>query len=126
MLFSTCKVINEMPVDAKTVISIVIEAIAFVLTVIGNLIVIYAVTRGNKLQKKSNIYILSIAVADLMVGLVAIPVGLLNVSAGLQILKKKKSKFTFNSQSTTGRTITTNAWFCRRYLRACCFHRSFH
>lgn len=78
-----------MPVDAKTVISIVIEAIAFVLTVIGNLIVIYAVTRGNKLQKKSNIYILSIAVADLMVGLVAIPVGLLNVSAGLQILKKK-------------------------------------
>lgn len=89
MLFSTCKVINEMPVDAKTVISIVIEAIAFVLTVIGNLIVIYAVTRGNKLQKKSNIYILSIAVADLMVGLVAIPVGLLNVSAGLQILKKK-------------------------------------
>lgn len=89
MLFSTCKVINEMPVDAKTVISIVIEAIAFVLTVIGNLIVIYAVTRGNKLQKKSNIYILSIGVADLMVGLVAIPVGLLNVSAGLQILKKK-------------------------------------
>lgn len=55
------------------VIFCVFELILFVSILIGNLIVIYVMSREKMLQRKSNIYILSLAVADLMIGLVGIP-----------------------------------------------------
>lgn len=58
----------------------VLEFIAFSFTVVGNVIVIYVMTRGKKLQRRSNIYILSVAVADLMMGTLVIPITIANVS----------------------------------------------
>lgn len=72
-----------MAVNVKIIITIAfftLEFIAFFLSVTGNVIIIYVMTRDKKLEKKSNNYILSVAVADLLVGLVAIPLGVKNVS----------------------------------------------
>lgn len=58
----------------------VFEATAFVLSVFGNLLVIYVMAKKKKLKKKSNYYIISVAVADLLTGLVGIPSCLYAVS----------------------------------------------
>lgn len=69
-----------MIVVASIVVS-ALESLAFVITVIGNLIVIYVMTREKMLLRKSNIYILSVAFADLLMGLMGVPMSILNVSA---------------------------------------------
>lgn len=56
------------------------ELIVFLFTVVGNAIVIYVMAQKKNMKRKSNIYILSVAVADLLVGLVVIPLAGLNVS----------------------------------------------
>lgn len=71
-----------MTFNIQTVVAIILEVIAFILSVIGNSVVIYVMTREKKLKRKSNIYILSVAVADFLVGIVAIPIGIMNVSFG--------------------------------------------
>lgn len=64
--------LDELRVFLVTVF-ILLEALAFVFCVIGNSIVIYVMTREKKLQRKSNYYIVSVAIADILVGLVVIP-----------------------------------------------------
>lgn len=56
-----------------------LELVAFFFGVIGNSIVVYAMASEKKLRRQSNIYILSVAAADLLIGLVAIPAGVVNV-----------------------------------------------
>lgn len=68
--------------DAKLVTTCVfflLESIALFLTVVGNGIVIYVMCSEKKIKRKSNVYILSVAVADLLVGLVAVPSGIAKV-----------------------------------------------
>lgn len=50
-----------------------LEAWAFVFGVFGNFVVIYVMTREKKLRRKSNYYIISVASADLLIGLIGIP-----------------------------------------------------
>lgn len=52
----------------------------FVLSVLGNAVVIYVISRDKKLKSKSNFHILSVAVADLLIGLFGIPFGVVAVS----------------------------------------------
>lgn len=61
------------------VIFVLLELVAFVLSVFGNIIVLYVMTREKKLRRKSNFFIISIAVADLLIGLIEIPTSFLNV-----------------------------------------------
>lgn len=61
---------------------IILESIACIFSVVGNVIVIYAMTREKKLERKSNIYVLSVAFADLLVALVVIPLTVYNVRIG--------------------------------------------
>lgn len=55
--------------------------------VIGNYLVIYVFLRENKLQKRANYYIISLAVADLLTGLLGIPAALLVWLNNLKINK---------------------------------------
>lgn len=59
---------------------IAFESVVSFVIVTGNLIVIYAMTREKMMDRKSNIYILSVAVADLLMGLINVPMLILNVS----------------------------------------------
>lgn len=58
---------------------VLIESIAFLLSVSGNLLVCYAVISNKKRQRLSNKYIFSVAFADLLVGAFAIPAAILKV-----------------------------------------------
>lgn len=60
-----------------------LEAWAFVFGVFGNVLVIYVMTRKKKLRRKSNYYIISVATADLLVGLIGIPTSIFMVPADL-------------------------------------------
>ncbi|XP_032362492.1 adenosine receptor A2b [Etheostoma spectabile] len=53
------------------------ELIIAVLTIIGNLLVCLAVTRNKKLRTVTNYFLVSLAVADILVGLVGIPCAVL-------------------------------------------------
>lgn len=74
--------------SAKLVVTILFflsELIAFLLTVIGNLVVIWVMSREKMLRKKSNHYVLSVSFADLLVGLVALPSGVAKVTKTLNL-----------------------------------------
>lgn len=69
--------------EAKTyilVIIAIIEVLAGVVSVIGNAVVIYVMTRDKMLKRLSNYYVISIAVADFLAGIILIPVTLIVVS----------------------------------------------
>lgn len=57
----------------------IFELSAVILSVFGNILVIYVMTRKKKLRKKSNYYIISVATADLITGLIGIPTSLYTV-----------------------------------------------
>lgn len=65
---------------------VIIESIAFLLSVSGNLLVCYAVISNKKRQRLSNKYIFSVAVADLLVGTFAIPAAILKVRKGVVLV----------------------------------------
>lgn len=52
----------------------------FLSSVVGNSVIIYVISRDEKLKSKSNYHILSVAVADLLIGLFGIPVSVSSVS----------------------------------------------
>lgn len=54
-----------------------IEILIACVAVIGNYLVIYIFLREKKLQRRANYYIISLAVADLLTGLLGIPSALL-------------------------------------------------
>lgn len=56
-----------------------LELVAFVLSVIGNISVIYEMIQEKNLKRKSNLFIISIAVCDLGFGLIANPLAIYNV-----------------------------------------------
>lgn len=57
-----------------TIIIVLIESVMGLIIIIGNSVVIYVMTREKKLRKLSNYHITSLAVADLLVGIVVIPI----------------------------------------------------
>lgn len=57
------------------------EAFAFIFSVGGNLIVAYVMIFKNKLAKPSNKFVLSVAMSDLLIGLIAVPVAVVLVSS---------------------------------------------
>jgi hypothetical protein len=58
----------------------ILDLAIFVCSVVGNSVVIYVISRDKKLKSKSNYHILSVATADLMIGLLGIPLGVFAVS----------------------------------------------
>ena len=63
----------------------VIEVVIAFLAIIGNTIVFIAFFRERKLRHKINFYIISQAIADFGVGLIAIPFGIAVVIWGSQV-----------------------------------------
>ena len=64
---------------------IVTDFCLFLWSVIGNLVVIYVMLCDKKLNSKANYHVLSVATADLLHGLVGIPLTWYNVSTYLSI-----------------------------------------
>lgn len=58
----------------------IVEFSLFLCSIIGNSVVIYVISRDKKLKSKSNYHILSVATADLLIGLFGIPLGVTAVS----------------------------------------------
>jgi 7 transmembrane receptor (rhodopsin family) len=69
------------------VILLVSELVIFILCVFGNAVVCYVMIFREKLKSSASMYILSISVADLLVGLIAIPTG------GLQAVHHQPHNF---------------------------------
>lgn len=82
------------------------EAIALILGVSGNLIVIYVMICKKKLARSSNKFIVSVAFADLSVGLIAIPIGVTTVSLNFNISQQdlRKDKIYISESYTVGST----------------------
>lgn len=59
---------------------IIADLIAFVLSVVGNLAVCYVIIKDKKLSRTGSKFILSVSMADFLVGLIVIPIGILRVS----------------------------------------------
>lgn len=55
----------------------IIEAIVAVVAVVGNALVIIAFCRERKLRRKTNYYIMSLALADFLVGCLGIPIAIM-------------------------------------------------
>lgn len=67
----------------------ILETVAMILIVCGNLVVVYVMIFKKKLIKPSHSFILSVAIADLLMGLVVIPLGILTVSHSIVRQKYK-------------------------------------
>lgn len=76
------------------VIFATLEVWAFVFSVFGNSIVIYVMSREKKLRRRSNYYIVSVAIADFLVGLIGIPCSIYMVDSFIFVKKCYKSYFT--------------------------------
>ena len=57
------------------VVFMIIDFGLFCCSVVGNAVVIYVISRDKNLKSKSNYHILSVAVADFLIGLFGIPLG---------------------------------------------------
>ncbi|CRL01069.1 CLUMA_CG014328, isoform A [Clunio marinus] len=59
------------------VVFLILDVGFFFLSIVGNSVVIYVISRDKKLKNKANYHILSVAVADLLIGLIGIPLGII-------------------------------------------------
>lgn len=66
-----------------------LEVWACVFSVFGNSVVIYVMSREKKLRRKSNYYVISVAIADLLVGLVVIPFSFFAVKSLIHVLMSR-------------------------------------
>lgn len=57
------------------IVLIVCDVCFFFLSVFGNSVVIYVISQNKNLKNKSSYHILSVACADLLLGLIGIPFG---------------------------------------------------
>lgn len=87
----TFKVMEDYP-ETFLAIFIVLEAVCSILSVLGNLIVIYVMISTKELARISNKYILSVAIADFLVGIFVIPLVVVQVS----FLQYEQLIFTLN------------------------------
>lgn len=71
------------------------EALVAITAVIGNALVIAVFCRERKLRKRTNYYIVSLALADFMVGMFGIPFAIL-VSSARQILSFYITRYIFS------------------------------
>lgn len=55
------------------VVTLIVLAIVNIMVIVGNVLVILAVYSTNKLRNVTNMFIVSLAVADLMVGMAVLP-----------------------------------------------------
>ncbi|XP_012695602.2 adenosine A2a receptor a [Clupea harengus] len=62
-----------MPIDASSVVYILLELLIALLSVLGNVLVCWAVALNSNLQSITNLFVVSLAVADIAVGVLAIP-----------------------------------------------------
>ncbi|CAF2686178.1 unnamed protein product [Rotaria sp. Silwood2] len=77
---------NDVRNSAQLIIIIIICSLMCILTIVGNLVVILAVSLVRKLQTASNILIVSLAVSDIFVGLFIMPLALVLEISGTWIL----------------------------------------
>lgn len=93
---------------------ILAESVIGVLAVIGNLLVILVFYREKKLQRRTNYFIISLAVADFLTGLLGIPIALLVSDSNFRL-----RPLTFSVLDLRGIT--------RKYLRmfVCCVNVTF-
>jgi hypothetical protein len=59
---------------------VAVDVVLFCCCIFGNAVVIYVICRDKKLKSKSSYHILSVAVADFIVGIFIIPFNLVTVS----------------------------------------------
>lgn len=61
--------------DSLVLASIVgiLEVTGCLISIFGNAVVIYVMTRQRKLRRLSNFYIISVSVADLLIGVIVVP-----------------------------------------------------
>lgn len=85
------------------------DIILFCCCVIGNSVVIYVIRRERKLKRKSNYHILSVCVADLLIGLIGIPLSVNSVSWKLTFEIKEINRVFVFRKSLESLTITSFA-----------------
>lgn len=75
---------------AQIVLIITVCSLMCLVTIIGNLVVILAVSIVRKLQTASNILIVSLAVSDILVGLFIMPLAMGKIHINIYICKQKR------------------------------------
>lgn len=80
----------------------ILDLAIFICSVVGNSVVIYVISSDKKLRIKSNYHILSVAVADLTIGLVGIPLGVVAVSSPKPVNQNSLLRQKLVPQGVTG------------------------
>jgi hypothetical protein len=74
-----CRKMSEIFVFVQ-ILLVAVDVVLFCCCIFGNAVVIYVICRDKKLKSKSSYHILSVAVADFIVGIFIIPFNLVTVS----------------------------------------------
>lgn len=111
------------PVKAILVLTLMLLLVStIVFSVVGNLIVIYVMTQEKKLHKHSNFYIVSVAVADFLLGLIGIPPCIYMVSLLTGLLSANNLKCFNILQIMTGRLLSLSMFKLCHAVPALCFN----
>lgn len=79
---SQCPPIQQMAVQKNWAALLILVVIA--VTVMGNILVILAVSLEKKLQNATNYFLMSLAVADMLLGILVMPVSMVTILYGKQ------------------------------------------
>lgn len=63
------------------ILFVIADFCCFCFIIVGNVIVIYVISRDSSLKSKSSYHILSVSCVDLIIGLFGIPLGVVAVSS---------------------------------------------
>lgn len=98
------------------IVFVSLEVWAFVFSVVGNSVVIYVMSREKKLRRKSNYYIISVAIADILIGLVGIPCSIYMVKSGLLICLQNLTRKNLLCSAATNRRTAQLEYVLRNHF----------